>query len=207
MFLRKSFSLALSLLLVLTTASLRGADNAGIDARRQQLKQLIADEWEYELRESPELATFVGDYRYNDRWGDSSLAHVPQYMQDTQKWLAQFEAVDTTGFPEQEKLNQSLMIRNLKDRLESVDFKTYEMPVDQFNGIHLLLAQFVSAVPLDSTKHYEDYLSRLHGIPRVLADVTEVLRQGEKDKLMPPRFLLEKTVAQCKSIAESRWRS
>jgi uncharacterized protein (DUF885 family) len=154
------------------------------------------------LRESPELATYIGDYRYNDRWSDASLAHIPQYKQDNQKWLAQFEAVDTSGFPEQEKLNQSLMVRNLKERLESLELKGYEMPVDQFNGTHLQLAQFVTAVPFDSTKHYEDYLSRLHRIPHVFADIMEVLQQGEKDKLMPPRFLLEETVAQCKSIAE-----
>ena len=199
---RKILSLALSLILALTLASVRGADTSSIDARRQQLKQLVAEEWEYELRESPEQATFVGDYRYNDRWSDSSLAHIPQYKQDNQKWLAQFEAVDTAGFPEQEKLNQSLMVRNIKERLEFIDLKTYEMPIDQFNGVHLQLAQFVAAVPLDSTKHYEDYLSRLHQIPKVFADITEVLLQGEKDKLMPPRFLLEKTVVQCKSIAE-----
>ena len=199
---RKILSLALSLILALTLASVRGADTSSLDARRQQLKQLVAEEWEYELRESPEQATFVGDYRYNDRWSDSSIAHIPQYKQDNQKWLAQFEAVDTTGFPEQEKLNQSLMVRNLKERLEFIDLKTYEMPIDQFNGVHLQLAQFVAAVPLDSTKHYEDYLSRLHQIPKVFADITEVLLQGEKDKLMPPRFLLEKTVVQCKSIAE-----
>ena len=202
MFLRKTFVLVLSLLLAIATASVRGADTAGIDARRQQLKQLIAEEWEYELRESPEQGTFIGDYRYNDRWSDASLAHIPQVKQDNQKWLAQFEAVDTTGFPEQEKLNQSLMVRNLKERLESLELKNYEMPVDQFNGVHLQLAQFVSLVPLDSTKHYEDYLSRLHQIPHVFTDITEVLQQGEKDKLMPPRFLLEKTVVQCKSIAE-----
>ena len=32
--------------------------------------------------------------------------------------------------------------------------------------------------------------------------IIEVLQQGEKDKLMPPRFLLEKAVEQCKSIAD-----
>jgi uncharacterized protein (DUF885 family) len=76
------------------------------------------------------------------------------------------------------------------------------MPVDQFNGIHLLLAQFVAALPFDSTKHYEDYVARLNQVPRVIDQLIEVLKQGEKDKLMPPRFLLEKVVTQCKSIAD-----
>ncbi len=33
---------------------------------------LVAQRWEYQLKESPELATTIGDYRYNDRWTDYS---------------------------------------------------------------------------------------------------------------------------------------
>jgi hypothetical protein len=56
------------------TSRVAAAQNAqqNADSRRAQLKQLLVDEWEYELRESPELATSIGDYRYNDRWSDSS---------------------------------------------------------------------------------------------------------------------------------------
>jgi uncharacterized protein (DUF885 family) len=181
---------------------LHAADTQNLDARRQQLKQLLADEWEYELKESPEEATAIGDYRYNDHWSDASLAHVQQQKHDSQQWIARFEAIDDTGFPEQEKLNRSLMLRNLKQNIESIDLKTYEMPIDQFNGVHLQLAQFIAAIPFDSTKHYEDYLNRLHLMPQLFDQVIEILKQGEKDGLMPPRFLLEKTVTQCKSIAE-----
>ena len=184
--------------------SMRAADSETVDARRAQLNKLLGDEWEYELRESPELATIIGDYRYNDLWSDYSLAHVQQQKHDARDWLARFQAVDISGFPEQERLNQQLMVRRLKQQIEGIDLKTYEMPVDQFNGVHLELAQFVAQVPFDSTKHYEDYIARLHKVPQIFDQTIEVLQQGEKDKLMPPRFLLEKTVQQCKSIADPR---
>src|SRR5215831_17996801 len=58
-----------------------------LEARRQQLKRLVADEWEFELRESPEQATQIGDYRYNDRWSDYSLSHVPKVLQQDEKFL------------------------------------------------------------------------------------------------------------------------
>jgi uncharacterized protein (DUF885 family) len=182
--------------------SLHAADNQSLNTRRTQFKQLLADEWEYELRESPEQATSIGDYRYNDRWSDASLAHVQQQKKDMEQWLSRFDAVDVSGFPEQEKLSQELMLRNLKQQIEGIDLKTFEMPIDQFNGVHLQAAQFIAVIPFDSTKHYEDYLARLHKLPLVFDQIIEVLQQGEKDKLMPPRFLLEKTVGQCKSIAE-----
>jgi len=198
---RRTSAIFLGAFLALTSFA-NGKNVKRLDDRRKELKQLIADEWDYEMRESPESATVLGDYRYNDRWSDNSLAHIQQQKEANGKWLERFNAIDTSGFPEQEKLNQSLMLRNLKETLDGMELKTYEMPINQFFGAHLQLAQFVALVPLDSTKHFEDYLSRLHKIPQLVDELIEILRQGEKDKLMPPRFLLEKTVTQCKSIAD-----
>src|SRR6266498_150766 len=171
------------------------ADTSGKPA---QLKQLLAAEWEYELRESPEFATSIGDYRYNDRWGDASLAHIQPQKRDLQRWLTKFQAFDPAGLNEQDKLSLQIMVRNLKERIEGIDLKLYEMPVDQFNGVQLELAQFVSIIPFDSAKHYEDYLSRLRKIPALIDQNIELLQQGKKDRLMPPKVLLEKTVVQCK---------
>jgi uncharacterized protein (DUF885 family) len=193
--------LALLPLIGIISVPAHAGDAPNLESRRKELNQLIADEWEYEMRESPEFATAVGDYRYNDKWSDSSLAYVPKQRDALEKWVTRFEAVDTTGFPEQEKLSRMLMVRNLKERIEAIDLKLYLMPVDQFNGIHLNLATFVSFIPFTTTRQYEDYLSRLHKIPVVMDQVIEVLQEGEKAKLLPPAYLLDKTVTQCDSIA------
>jgi uncharacterized protein (DUF885 family) len=191
------------LLLIVTVGSpVRSDDTANLEARRKALNRLIADEWEYEMRESPQTATTIGDYRYNDKWDDASLTHVPKQREYLRKWLARFESVDTSGFPEQEKLSQTMMVRSLRERAEAIDLKLYLMPVDQFFGIHLALAQFVIYVPFNTTKQYEDYLARLHKVPQVIDQVIGVLREGEKEKLLPPSYLLDKTVTQCSAIAE-----
>jgi len=195
-------TMALALVAAFGASTANGAAAGDVPARVKALNALLAEQWEYQLKESPEFATILGDYRYNDRFSDLSLAHAQKQKKDAQAFIARFEAIDTTGFDEQDRLNQQLMVRQLKDGVRSVDLKLIEMPVDQFNGIHLLLAQFVSALPFDSTKHYEDYVARLNQVPRVIDQLIEVLRQGEKDKLMPPRFLLEKVVTQCQSIAD-----
>jgi len=51
-------------------------------------------------------------------------------------------------------------------------------------------------------RHYDDYLARLKQIPSRLEQIVAVLRQGEKDGLMPPRYLLEKVVVQCQNVAD-----
>jgi uncharacterized protein (DUF885 family) len=194
----KAMTLAIGLAVGVVAQAAPGAD---VGARVKALNDLLAEQWQWNLKETPEFATILGDYRYNDRWSDVSLAHVPQQRKDNAAFLARFKAIDTTGFSEQDRLNQELMVRQLGDNLRATDLKLYEMPLDQFNGVHLQLAQFVSAIPFDNTKHYEDYLVRLNKVPALLDQLTVVLKQGEQDKLMPPRFLLEKVVKQCEAIA------
>jgi uncharacterized protein (DUF885 family) len=174
----------------------------GLEERRGQLRAALAEEWEHELRESPEFATIIGDYRYNDRWSDLSLSHVEQEKRDLAAWLSRFEAIAPAGFTEQEELDRRLIIRKLEERLEEIAFRDFEMPVDQLEGIHLQWAQFVSFIPFASVEHYEAYRARLTALPGVVEQVIEVMRQGQEDGLMPPRYLLEKAAAQCRSLAE-----
>lgn len=174
---------------------------ASLEERRHSFSSLLDEQWQYTMHESPEFATVAGDYRYNDRWSDGSLAHIAQQAEDEKKFLARFEAIDSTGFPEQEQLSKELMVRGMKEDLEGYQLKTFEMPVDQFSGAQLQLAQLIAVIPFDSVKHYEDYIARLNALPQVLDRLIEVMQQGQKDKLMPPRYLLEKVVSQCRSIA------
>ena len=78
----------------------------------------------------------------------------------------------------------------------------YEMPIDQFNGVHIAIPQIATFAPFDSVKHYEDYVARLRQIPGRFEQLTATLRQGMRDKLMPPKYLLEKTVVQCRDLAD-----
>jgi uncharacterized protein (DUF885 family) len=119
------------------------AAEKSLEARRTELNRLLADEWEYTLRTQPELATHIGDNRYNDRLSDLSDKAIADDLEHERQALRLFEAIDTTGFPEQEKLNCSLMVRSLRDGIEAARFKDWEMPATQFGGIHLGYASFL----------------------------------------------------------------
>jgi len=181
------------------------AQIAGVSltARRDELKRLLNDEWEHTLRTSPELATNVGDDRYNDRLSDFSDKAIAEDLEHTRQALKKFEALDVTGFPEQESLNDALMVRSLREELENAQFKDWEMPATQFGGIHLEYASLPSYVPFRSVKDYEDYLARLHQIPRVLDEAAGHMRDGLRDHLMPPKYLLEKVASQAQQVADA----
>ncbi|HKM79885.1 MAG TPA: DUF885 family protein [Candidatus Acidoferrum sp.] len=200
------FSLAkrigLTIFVLIVCGALSAAQTVSTaEARRKALNDLLAEQWEYRLRTSPLFASFLGDKRWNDKLDDLSQEAIDKDLQETQKFLTRFEAIDTSGFPEQEALNKTLMVRDLKMQLEGARFKPWEMPVDQMSGIQVWLPDLVTVLSFQSVKDYDDYISRLRQIPRALDQTTVQMRKGLDDKLMPPRFLLEKVVEQCKTLA------
>jgi uncharacterized protein (DUF885 family) len=173
-------------------------------AERLAAQNVLFDEqYESDLRNFPERATAFGDYRYNDKLADYSLAAIVQHNETNHAFLSRLQAIPTMGFSDQDQLSHDLLIRVLQQRIADFNLKEYEMPINQQSGIHTTLADLPLSVPFDSVKHYEDYIVRLHQIPRVLSQITEVLRAGTKDNLMPVRFLIEKLPVQCQGIIDA----
>jgi uncharacterized protein (DUF885 family) len=171
-----------------------------LQSRIDAQNALFEEYYQSDLKEHPEWATAFGDYRYNDQLDDYSLAGIARRHAADQAFLARLTAIPTTGFPEQDALSHDVLLRTLQQRIRDYGFKEYEMPVSQMIGPHVDLADLPLAVPLDSVKHYEDYIARLRQIPRAFSQTTEVLRAGMKDHLMPVRFLLEKVPIQCQGV-------
>ncbi|KLD65174.1 DUF885 domain-containing protein [Dyella japonica] len=194
--------LLVSLALSAACAATVQAAPADVSTREKALNDLLAEQWQHNLENSPEFATILGDLRYNDRWSDVSLAHQQAEVAKAQDFLKRFQAIDTTGFSADDKLNQQLMVRQLQDALKSHQLKLDEMPLDQMSGAHLQLAGFISSIPFDNTKEYDDYLARLKAVPALFDQVTAVAQQGLKDGMMPPKYLLEKVVTQIDSIGK-----
>src|SRR5690349_8045593 len=174
-----------------------------VAARIATQNALFDEQYEADLREFPERATNFGDYRYNDRLADHSLDAAARREKMDEAFLARLQAISTVGFPEQDQLSHDILARGLEQRVADFKLNEHLMPVNQFNGVHTGLADLPNGVPLDSVKHYEDYIARLHQIPRVFSQTTEVLRAGMKDKLMPVRYLLEKVPVQCQGIIDA----
>jgi uncharacterized protein (DUF885 family) len=188
---------------VAAATSLLAQDVKPVAERLAAQNALFDEQYESDLRNFPERATSFGDYRYNDKLGDRSLAGIVERNKTDEDFLARLQAISTGGFSDQDQLSHDLLIRVLQQRVADFNLKEYEMPINQQYGVHTALADLPLAVPFDSVKHYEDYIARLHQIPRVLNETKEVLRAGIKDELMPVKFLIEKLPAQCEGIVDN----
>jgi uncharacterized protein (DUF885 family) len=187
-------------LLAASVCSSAFAGDASVADRVAQQNALFEEFYQAGLKNSPERATSVGDYRYNAQLGDASLARIARQHAEDEAFLKRLRAIPVTGMTETDRLSHELMERQLVRAGVNYELKSYEMPINQQGGIHTSLADLPLSVPLDSVQHYEDYIARLHQIPRVLQQTTEVLRAGMKDGLMPPKLVVDQLPGQCEGI-------
>jgi uncharacterized protein (DUF885 family) len=193
-------SLAASLLLMTSAVTAAELSASDLDKRRRALSDLLSEQWEYSLKQNPEFASILGDKRYNDQVSDVSIAAIERQLAASRRFLSRFEAIDTSGFSDQEMLNKRLMVEDLKHEIEDAKFRRWEMPVNQMSGIHLDAAGFPSYLDFKTARDYEDFLARLNKLPRQLDQTIVRVRRGLADQLMPPKFLLEKVAGQAEGI-------
>ncbi|HEX8115246.1 MAG TPA: DUF885 domain-containing protein [Kofleriaceae bacterium] len=172
--------------------------------RRKQLADLIEERWQYQLKTHPEMASRLGDHRYDDRWSDHSPEGFAAENAEQKEMLARFSAVDTTGFPEQEALNKELIVRILQQSVDTMKFEAWLMPVTQISGVHLWLPELVSMLRFESVEDYEHYLARLHAIPKVFERTIALMKLGATKHLMPPKILLDKVVPQARGLGTGK---
>jgi uncharacterized protein (DUF885 family) len=192
-----------ALFLAAVSPFLSAQASSSVESRLAAQNALFDDSWQASLKMSPLQATAVGDYRYNDQLGDYSLAASTARHQREVTDLARIKAIDPTGFPEQDLISHDLFLRQNQQRIEDYDLKEYEMPLSSSGGgggIHANLADLPLSMPFDSVKHYDDYISRLHQIPKAFLQTEDVLRAGVKDHLMPVRFIAEKIPGQADGV-------
>ena len=176
------------------------APAAPVAARTAALNRIFADYWEETLKHQPEYASFLGDKRYNDQLSDLSPAAVNAGLARGQGYIQRLAEVDTAGVPEQTRLSAELLLRSLVEDQEGARFKEWEMPLNQFNGIHTQLPQLVEQLSFESVKDYDDYIAQLKKVPAAFSQVMTNIQLGIDEGRVPPRYILEKVLAQVQGL-------
>jgi len=175
------------------------ADSVAV--RSAALSSLFQEMWQDELKHSPEFASSIGDRRYNDQLSDLSPRAVNDRLARDREYLLRLLAIDTKGLSDQEKLSSELMQRQLIEEEEGSKFKEWELPVNQFHGIHTDLPSEIVDWPFDTVKDYDDYIARLHKMPVQIRQATENLMAGIDDGRVQPAYLMEKVLQQTQELA------
>ena len=180
------------------------APAAQVEANRKALNAIFQDYWEDNLKHSPEFASTLGDKRYNDQISDYSVKAVNDELAREENFLMRLAEIDPAGLTDQETISRELLLRKFAEDEEAAEFKSWEMPLNQMGGIHTTYPQLAAQLSFTTVKDYDDWIARLHAIPRAFDQVAANMSIGMEDGRVPPRYLLEKALDEVKQLANQK---
>jgi uncharacterized protein (DUF885 family) len=202
-------SLRLFTLLLLPAAlyaqpSAKPAPAPSVEANRKALNAVFHDYWEDSLKHNPEFASNIGDKRYNDQLSDYSVKAINDGLEREQNFLLRLAEIDVDGLSDQEKISRDLLLRQFTEDQEAAAFKEWEMPINQRSGIYLDLPQLAAQLTFTTVKDYDDWIARLHAMPRAFEQVSANMAIGLEDHRVPPKFLLQKALDEVNTLAHQK---
>jgi uncharacterized protein (DUF885 family) len=198
-------TLAVSVLLLFAVApALCAQAPTSLEERRKDLNAVFSEYWENLMKHQPEFASTLGDKRYNDQIADRSVKAVNEALAREAGLLMRLAAIDPAGFTESENLSRELLMREFAEDQEGAEFKDWEMPLNQMDGIHTTYMRLVAELSFTTVKDYDDWIARLHAIPGAFDQVTTNMAIGMDDHRVPPKYLLVKALEQVKQLASQK---
>ncbi|MEO1583696.1 MAG: DUF885 domain-containing protein [Planctomycetota bacterium] len=126
------------------------------------------------------------------------------YYRRQQQILERIERMDLSSLDDDLRLSVELVQYKLDLSLEASALRREQMPVTSIGGPQYWLPQLPRFSKLQTPLDYDEYLSRLGEIPRVLAETEAQMRLGMEAGRVPPRVIIEPAVAQARAQVVAR---
>jgi len=167
---------------------------------RSRFGSFLAEDWINWISEYPELGTAFGLAGFNDRWTDDSDAGIATRRAHLAESQAQLLHFDRESLTPADQLNYDLYRGLLETAQEGVRLgfdplpfdlgqpHDLRMPMNQLEGIHITATDILDMAPRDRVSDFEDRLSRLRALPRMIRQQLALLEAGRAAGFTPPRI-------------------
>lgn len=166
-----------------------------VAACAEDFKELLADEWQWTMEQSPTWASQLGDRRWNDRWPDVSLARQAEQQEHRLALVARLKAIERSSLPAEQRLNYDLFRYEAELAVEEYQMKMHLAALTHRDGIHLA-DEIASALRFEGRKDFEDWIARLRSFPTYMDQTLEVLRAGAKAGRVWPKVVMKRVPPQ-----------
>jgi uncharacterized protein (DUF885 family) len=157
----------------------------------EQLRALMAAEWEFELREDPLMATSVGDQRYDDQLPHVAPEDQARRRDSIQFYLGRLQSIDRGALEGQDRVSAAMLQERLEIALGEIEAGEERIPILADAGFHTGIAQVPSYQPAQTVPQVERYITRLHQVPRYFREHIANMRRGMRDGFTMPRVVLD----------------
>jgi uncharacterized protein (DUF885 family) len=156
------------------------------ESATSELHALFDDAWEREMRDDPVRASDVGDHRYDALWPDLSSSAIEQRHAADIVTLARLQRINRKLLSPAEQLNYDLFAYQYQRRIRAHPFKPWLYEPRARDGVQTLSAT-AEELPFATVADYENWIARLHGLDRYIAQYTDQLRIAARPSRLSAR--------------------
>jgi uncharacterized protein (DUF885 family) len=179
---------------------------AEIEQHSKQLNDWFEEKFQQDLKDSPETQTRIGVRTDYDKWDDISATADEKRLQtakDRLKWLA--DNVDEAALDDATAMSYKLYKQQLANQIDDYKFRLYNYPLNQMHGMQAELPAFlINMHQITNKSDAEAYIARLRGMKALFAEIEEILKAREQAGIMPPKFVFDHIINDCKNITQGQ---
>jgi uncharacterized protein (DUF885 family) len=134
---------------------------------------------------------------YSAKLDDASPAHEKKMTALVKNELAVLDQYDRKALDREGQLSYDTLHQFLQLQADGEPFSQHDFPLNQMAGMQSALPNFMAQVhQVKSRGEADNYIARLNKFPRKFGELLEGLKQREAKGIIPPRFTVEKVLAQ-----------
>ena len=199
---RKCILLSLPVLLFLFSCSSPQKDGAFVE--QPGLDSLLASFYQDYLKFAPLNATVIGDNRYDDKLPNTITAAYREELKNLySRYREELTSYDRNSLTEADQMNYDILLWECDIALESLKFKDYLTPINQFSATHLIVGQMASGRsihPFKKVKDYDNWLSRATQYEAWCDSAIANMKKGVAQGYVIPKALVKKAINQFASM-------
>ena len=191
----------LCLALLLIPLSALATDRQALEnARARALFERVFEE---QVSLSPMYQTHLGRKTHYGEWDDISPAAEELEQRLYADQLRRVEALDAELLSEENRLNQALLVRELRQNQAHYRWRDHSYPVNQMFGLHAGIASFlINSHRVDNPADAEAYIQRLRGVSDLITQLIDNLERRAQKGVLAPAFVYPYVISDSRNLIQ-----
>lgn len=194
-------------------AEQKGAQSSGdkaVEQTQQQsenkrIAQFFEDSFKRQMALSPIAAMRLGIKGYESDWGDFSVAGEAADLALAKTLLAELKEFKYQSLNQQNQLNYDLFKMTMERSIDRYQWRDHDYPINQMFGTHSFIpTHMLNVMRIKTAEDAENYLKKLSGVEKLLADVTAGLKRRASKGVMPPKFVFPMVIQSTENILKGQ---
>ncbi len=175
-----------------------------LEERRAALVQVERDYWENLLKHSPELATLLGDGKWNDQLSVYTASAYNEALSREQAYLLQLAVIDPAGMTSEEAARLNALNQRFELDQKDAALKPWQTPVTAAASFVETYPVLATILPCATAKDYEDWNARLRALPEAIEQATEAMTIGIEEGRTPSRQVVERAIEEVSALTSHK---